>query len=162
MAAITIAGANATDIKAELLAIFTATRVGPVFRKWCEDNEILDVLDLSLLCADQDKFQAIVTKAKIEDLDKESACARKAWFLSRRARDSEASAAPAAGAAAADNDEMPLLHGVVENLRDLWFARHGFHLSGTRLVADSTFCRIFRGLHRSPKTLHIMATIRLI
>ena len=48
------------------------------------------------------------------------------------------------------------MHGVVENLRDLWYARHNFHLTGTRIVADSTFCRIFRGLHRTPKTLHVI------
>ena len=65
--AIALAGASASEFTRDLVAIFDACRVGPVFRAYSKEAEILDVLDLALAASSVDAFGEVAVEAKIDD-----------------------------------------------------------------------------------------------
>ena len=153
-----IAEVAAVGFTTDLEALLNTANAGAGFRDYLKELEVRDILDLALLASTDDKFDKVLTDAELDDKPREKVKARKAWFLAREARDQRTAAAASGGGGAvgASNDDGPLGHGIVTSLRDGFFKKHNYHLSGSRLLNDSTFNSLYRGLHFQPRRLRVI------
>ena len=128
------------------------------FRKYLTELDIKDILDLALLANTDERFEKVLADAGLDEKPREKVKARKAWFLAREARDQRTAAAASGAGSNADvaSDDSPLGHGIVQSLRDGFHGKHAFHLSGSRLLNDSAFNSLYRGLHFQPRRLRVV------
>ena len=139
-----------------LKALFVTWKVPEEFQKHCATMGCEDMDDLALLASNEDSFtDKVLTAAKItEGIDQVRS--RKAWFKARAQMNNLNNPGPAVSVQAAINDDdAPLEENVVKTMKEVWHKRYGFHLSGSRILADGQFNRIYRGLNRTPRTLQV-------
>ena len=77
---------------------------------------------------------------------------RKIWTLCQGAGPFSGSATPAQ--AAAQDDEQPLPEGMPEAIEAAWVKKHGFHLSGARLLVGGDYNRVYNcPMKKTPREL---------
>ena len=158
MSVLALAAAASVGFTTDLEALLLSSGVEAGFRKYLTELDIKDILDLALLANTDERFEKVLADAGLDDKPREKVKARKAWFLAREARDQRTAAAASGAGSNADvaSDDSPLGHGIVQSLRDGFHGKHAFHLSGSRLLNDSAFNSLYRGLHFQPRRLRVV------
>ena len=140
-------------VSQELVALFEKCRIPEELRKLLADKDFLDCHDVTLLGESEkeviDALKGCVPSSSPIDFDiTVTKNVKKLWQLC-------CAAAPKAAASSAPNivvatvdDDAPLPDGVPEAIEKAWVEKHGFHLSGARLLVGSDYNRVYNCLNK--------------
>ena len=121
-------------------------------KTWLISKQFVDPTDIMLLGKDEEE----VVKEVHDSLPSDNSVPwdltarkqlKKLWLLCKQSTP-DVSSASAASARPADDLEAALPDGVPEQIEKNWVAKHGFHLSGARMLIGGDFNRIYNCLNR--------------
>ena len=137
----------------ELDALAQKCKLEPALRDFLIKMDFLDTTDICLLGeSDGDALQALKSAAPSDgtinwNLTVEKNV-KKLWTFCRAAKPQPSSSASAVVVAQSNDDEAPLPDGVPEAVEKAWVAKHGFHLSGARLLIGGDYNRVYNCLNK--------------
>ena len=142
----------------QFLAIMDANKVPVRFRNFLKANGCLQVSDFATSCAKEELVNAeLIEACEISDLSFGDKLAIKKTWVACRAAAFPGGSAISASAPTRSGPNKRLPDGVEDRLRELWHARHKFHLPGTWLAKEGLVTEIYTGLHAPKKYLYVPA-----
>ena len=143
------------DFTPELNALAIKVKLDPGLRAFLVSKDFLDPMDIGLLGADEEAVIETVRKAiRDHEGDKpnfgitEAKNLKKLWTFCKSSVPSVASAPASSAVPRAPDDEEAIPEGVPEAIEKAWLAKHGFHLSGARLLIGGDFNRVYNCLNK--------------
>ena len=138
----------------ELDALATKVKLDQGLRTFLIAKDFLDPMDIGLLGADEEAVIENVRRAiRDHEGDKpnfgitEMKNIKKLWTFCKGSVPATA-ASPAQAVVRAPDDEEPIPEGVPEAIEKAWLSKHGFHLSGSRLLIGGDFNRVYNCLNK--------------
>ena len=143
-------------ISQELIALFEKCKVPPALRTILTDKDFIDVHDVTLLGESEkevvENVKGCVGSTSGVDMGDVTVVknVKKLWQLCCAAAPKAASASSGAPVVqiASVEDDAPLPEGVPESIEKAWMEKHGFHLSGARLLVGSDYNRVYNCLNK--------------
>ena len=148
------AAVDAPVMTDELIAMCDKCKIPDALRLFLVEKDLLDCQDISLL--GESEKDAIATLQSALPTDGSITLditllknVKKLWGMSVAATPKvQGSGGTPTVVAASVDDDAPLPDGVPEAIEKAWVHKHGFHLSGARLLVGSDFNRVYNCLNK--------------
>ena len=140
-------------VSQELIALFEKCKIPIELRTILTDKDFVEVHDITLL-GESEKEVVEAIKGCIPSGSSLSfdltltKNIKKVWQLACAAAPKSGPAAGPSVVVASVDDDAPLPDGVPEAIEKAWVAKHGFHLSGARLLVGSDYNRVYNCLNK--------------
>ena len=134
----------------ELQALLDKAKAPEKFIKFLKDVEAETPMDLAGLASDEEALKKLFAEMGV-DATVEQVKVRRAWIHARdywNAHAVQSVAAP--GPRAADAEDAPLDDAIVTSLRDQWFKKYSFNMTGGQMLSPAGLSRIWRGFNKTP------------
>ena len=150
-----VTNSSGEEVSVELVAMMTKCKIPTELQKLLADKDFLECNDVTLLGdSEKEVVDAVKTVLPTDGsitlditLGKNL---KKLWGLCCQAAPKPGSGSASVASAVAVDDETPLPQGVPEAIEKAWANKHGFHLSGARLLVGGDYNRIYNCLQKRP------------